>query len=136
MDDSVVIGHASQRLTLARHEVGRSDRDLAAELVADGLTARTSFWLGPEGLEERLDDFFASLERDWRGWDGQRRWSGMEGGLSLTCTHDEQGTISVAVVLEHLSGSAWSAEATLAVDAGEELSRLVRDLRRLLTPDQ
>jgi hypothetical protein len=143
MDDGVVIGHGSRRLTLTRHQVGQSDRDpsrksvwsLEAELVADGLTARTSSWLGPEGIEAPLDDFFADLERDWRGWNGQRRWDAMEGGLSLRCTHDGRGTISVAVVLQHLSGVDWTAEATVAVESGEELSRVVRELRRLLSLD-
>jgi hypothetical protein len=139
-----VIGHGSHRLTLARHQVGQSDHDasrnavwaLQAELVADGLTASTTFYLGPEGVEERLDDFFADLERDWRGWHGQRRWESMEGGPSLACTHDGRGTISVAVTLRHLSGADWAAQATLAVESGEELTQLVGDLKRLLTPDQ
>jgi Family of unknown function (DUF6228) len=102
-------------------------------LVTDGLTAHTTFWVGPEGIEHRLDDFFRSLEGDWRGWDGPRQWKGMEGGLSLTCTHNGLGTITVAAVLENLSGSDWTAKAALAVGAGEELSHLARDLRRLLT---
>lgn len=92
-----VIGHGSRRLTLARHEVGQSDYDvsrravwsLEAELIADGLAARTTFYLGPESVEKPLDDFFAALERDWRGWDGQRQWEGMEGGLALSCTHKD-----------------------------------------------
>ena len=98
--------------------------------------ACTTFYLGPEGVEERLDDFFADLERDWRGWHGQRRWEGMEGGLSLTCTHDGRGTIFIAVALRHLSGADWTAQATVGVDSGEELTQLVGDLRQLLTPDQ
>jgi Family of unknown function (DUF6228) len=140
MGDGVVIGHGSRTLALAVNQVGQSDRDpsrqsvwsLEAELVADGLTAHTSFWLGPEGVDVGLNEFFADLEREWRGWDGERRWETMEGGLSLTCTHDGRGTITVAVVLENLSGSDWTAEAALVVESGEELSRLVRDLRRLL----
>lgn len=131
--EQVVIGHG-RTLTLRRHEVGRqSVESLAAELTADGLTARTAFWLGPDGVEEGLDEFFASLERDWKGWDGTRLWQGMEGGLSLSCTHDGRGTIRVAVTLEHVSGADWRVQAVLAVDAGEELSGLVRDLSRLLT---
>src|SRR4051812_47099451 len=86
MDERVVVGHGSRTLTLSRHEVGANDRDptrqsiwsLAAELAADGLTARTTFWLGPDGVEEGLDEYFASLERDWRGWDSARPWRGME----------------------------------------------------------
>jgi hypothetical protein len=144
MDQGVVIGHAPRRLTLTRRQVGQSDLDpsrqtvwsLEAALEADGLTARTSFWLGPEGVEEGLDAFFAGLERDWRGWNGQRRWDAWEGGISLTCTHDGRGTISVAVVLENLSGSDWTVEAALVIDAGEELTRVARDLRRLFTLDQ
>src|SRR5215217_6584458 len=80
--DGATIGHGGRRLVLSRGQSGPSDRDaereslwsLKAELHADGLTAATSFWLGPEGVEERLDVFFERLAADWRGWAGVRAW--------------------------------------------------------------
>jgi hypothetical protein len=106
---------------------------LNTELYADGLTAATTFWLGPEGVEERLDDFFERLAADWRGWAGVRVWENMKGGLFLTCTHDGKGTVVVRVELRHFSGSDWTATAKVFVDAGEELDAVARDLRRLLS---
>ena len=70
MDEEwATIGHGSDRLMLARDMIGVSDKlgssersssvwSLRARLVADGLVASTSFWLGPEGIEEGLDWFF------------------------------------------------------------------------------
>jgi Family of unknown function (DUF6228) len=139
--ESATIGHSGRRLVLTRDRSGPSDRDadresvwsLHAELYADGLKAATSFWLGPEGVEERLDVFFERLAADWRGWAGARVWENMEGGLFLTCTHNGKGTVVVHVELRHLSGSDWTAKANVFVDAGEELSTVTRDLRRLLS---
>ena len=141
-DGGVVIGRGSRRLTLIRNETGSSYGDpsrksvesLEADLVADGLTAHAIVF--PEGRKQRLDVFFADLERDWKGWKGERRWEEIESGLSLTCAHDGRGTISVAVEIRRLFGEDWAARANLRVDSGEELSSLVRDLRRLLTPAQ
>ena len=52
----MTIGRDARRLSLARAEVtGTSVWSLAAKLEADGLTAATTFWLGPEGVAEGLD---------------------------------------------------------------------------------
>ena len=138
----VVIGHGSSCLALARDQTGASDHDpdqevvwsLRAKLQDDGLIAVTRVFLGPEGVEKRLDDFFARLAADWRGWDGVRVWDGMEGGLVLTCTHNGRGTVVVDLLLRHLSGAGWTAKAQVLIDAGEEMANLVRDLRALLAP--
>jgi hypothetical protein len=139
--EGATIGHGDRRLVLTRGESGPGDGaaeresiwSLNAELYAEGLTAATSFWLGPEGVEERLDVFFERLAADWRGWRGVRVWENMEGGLFLRCTHDRKGTVVVHVELRHLSGSDWSAKADVLVDAGEELDAVARELRRLLS---
>jgi hypothetical protein len=109
--DSVTIGGARNRLVLERGSTGPSDSDprrravwsLAAELHAEGLTARTNIHLGPEGVEARLDEFFAGLAADWRGWDGIRSWEGTEGRLELFCVHDGIAHAQVELMLHHLS---------------------------------
>jgi hypothetical protein len=105
---------------------------LAVELNADGLAARTTIHLGPDGVEARLDDFFAGLAADWRGWEGMRAWEGMEGGLELRCVHDGIAHAQVEVTLHHLSGADWIAKATVPVDLGQ-LETVARRLRQLLT---
>ena len=103
-------------------------------LHADGLTAQTEVWLGPEGVEQRLDDFFSGLASDWRGWSGSRVWDGMEGGLSLGCRNTGNGPVQIDVTLRHLSGSDWTTSATVEVDAGAQMSAIAADLARLLSP--
>ena len=132
-EEYVTIGRDDHRLSLARAEVsGKSVWSLAATLEADGLTASTMFWLGPEGAEDGLDWFFGWLASDWRGWEGARVWDGMEGGLTLTCVHS--GRVEIGVVLRHLSGADWTATATLVVDPGEQMTTVARELQRLLAP--
>ena len=106
---SVQIGTGAS-LTLERGEVGIVDGDrsglwsLVVRVVDEGLTAQTSIWLGPEGVEEPLADFFADVADDWRGWSGTKEWNGMEGGLRLSCTHDKVGHVTMRVSFSPHSG--------------------------------
>jgi hypothetical protein len=140
MDDygSVRIGGVHNCLILSRDKTGPGDSgqglsvwSLLVELRAEGLTAKTSIWLGPDGVEERLSDFFARLATDWRAWDGTRSWEGMEGGLDLHCVNDRVATAHVSVVLRHASGADWTAEAVVTVDLGQ-LDTVAADLHQLL----
>ena len=102
-------------------------------LVEDeGLSAETSIWLGPHGVEVSLADYFADLARDWRGWRGAKQWEGIEGGLKLCCTHDGLGHVSVGVSLNHLSGAGWETLVDVPVDAGQ-LDVVASGMRELLT---
>jgi hypothetical protein len=136
---SVRIGGSHNFLILSRDKTGPGDSgrglsvwSLFVELHAEGLTAKTSIWLGPDGVEEPLSDFFARLATDWRGWDGTQTWEGMEGGLDLHCINDRVATVQVRVVLRHLSGADWTAGAVVPVDLGQ-LDTVASDLHQLLT---
>ena len=85
---------------------------LVVRVVDEGLTAQTSIWLGPEGVEEPLAGFFADLADDWRGWSGTKEWNGMEGGLRLFCTHDKVGHVTMRVSLSSHSGTGWKLTST------------------------
>ena len=128
---SVQIGIGTS-LTFERGERDRSGLwSLAVRLVDEGLTAQTCIWLGPEGVEQPLSDFFADLADHWRGWSGKKEWNGMEGGLRLSCTHDKVGNITVRVSLYSGSGSGWETHVDVPVEAGQ-LDYVATEMRSLL----
>jgi uncharacterized protein DUF6228 len=134
---AVTIGNGGV-MTLRRNQSGRGDRggiavwSLHVRVDDVGLSAETGVSLGPDGVEVSLADFFADLAQSWRGWQGAKEWDGMEGGLTLSCTHDGLGHVVIAVSLRHLSGAGWSAQAQVPVDAGQ-LDSVTDALRELLT---
>jgi hypothetical protein len=56
----------------------------------------------------------------------------MEGGLDLHCINDRVGTAQVSVILRHVSGADWTAEAVVPVDLGQ-LDTVAADLHKLLS---
>jgi hypothetical protein len=140
MDETIRarIGREDALLLLERAESGRAPAGrevlwaLMVELRLDGLAARTHVWLGPEEVEPSLAELFDDLAANWRGWAGQKDWEGKEGGLTLSCSHDGVGTVSIVVHLSHLSGAGWSVRGMIAVDAGQ-LDQIASDVRRLVT---
>ena len=124
-------------LTLEGGEVGVVDGrrsglwSLVVRIVDEGLTAQTSIWLGPEGVEEPLAHFFADLADDWRGWSGTKEWDGMAGGLRLSCTHDKVGHVTMRVSLSSHSGTGWETRVGVPLEAGQ-LDHVATEVRRLL----
>jgi hypothetical protein len=124
-------------LLLRRDQTGRVENgglgvwSLVVGVQDEGLSAETSIWLGPQGVETSLGDFFADLARDSRGWPGVKEWEGMEGGLTLSCTH-EGGHVIVAVSLKQLSGAGWETRVDVTVDPGQ-LDVVAMEIRELLT---
>jgi hypothetical protein len=73
--------------------------DVQLELVCDGLRAATML---PAFIAdvERLAPLFREIDRDWRGWDGEKH-SGLAelAGLRVTATHDGLGHVRLAIDL-------------------------------------
>jgi Family of unknown function (DUF6228) len=86
----------------------------------------------PEAVWEPqlLADFFAALDEDWRGWEGERFWQSEDSELRLTARHDKTNTVLVSVVLTEGAPARWSCEAELEVDPGV-FRQLAADARRL-----
>lgn len=58
-----------------------------------------------------LRKFFGELASSWRGWDGSKVWSSLEGEFSLACEHDGLGHVTVvASIRDHGS---WEAKMTM-----------------------
>ena len=76
-----------------------------------------------------VGDLFAEIATDWRGWEGKRTWSSLEGEIQLSATHDGLGTVALAVEIRsdvHVdAGYLWSANGVLFLD-GAHLIGLAR----------
>jgi Family of unknown function (DUF6228) len=91
-------------------------------LARRGLEARTAVYELEEGeIGRGLATFFGSLARDWRGWEGERVWSSLEGEFGLRALHDGLGTVELIATLgqpEPTVEGTWSATVSLFLDAG------------------
>lgn len=133
--DPVVIGTRGASLTVmpARRDPAGYVELLEVVLKGPGLHASLAIYAGWEAGFEELTRYFADLERDFEGWDGERVFESVEQELRLVATHD--GHVRLGVQLwRYLTDSSWSAETTVVLDAGEELSRAARDLAATMRP--
>ncbi|MFI7284727.1 DUF6228 family protein [Micromonospora chersina] len=106
---------------------------MQVELYDDGLSARgeVKLSLPAQAEEPDLVAFLQGLTDDWRGWDGERRWRSLDGKLTITARHDGKGHVSLGGTLQQdsLAPDAWLARVSISVEAGEQMSSLVADLR-------
>jgi hypothetical protein len=74
---------------------------------------------------ERLGPFFHEIDRDWRGWDGEKQM-GVPGRdwLTATARHDGRGHVALEVSLaDGWPGSeGWAARGRFAIDVGSAAS--------------
>lgn len=86
-------------------------------LSGPGLTARHRVYAyRPHGGFDRM---FEEMAAAWRGWEGEKVWRSLESELSLVCTHDGLGHVTIMVRLQMDLGAEWSAEGTLVLEAGQ-----------------
>jgi hypothetical protein len=130
--NQVTIGHERVFLVLADDDEARSPRgelwSMRASLTLPNLRAQGQVWLS--GGEQPLGEFFDALAADWRGWDGQRRWEAHEGGLTMVCTNDARGHITISVELWEHSRYGWVVRGDVPLDAGQ-LEAVARHAHRL-----
>jgi hypothetical protein len=90
-----------------------------AELRCRALQAAVDFY-GDDSPP--VGDLFAEIATDWRGWEGKRTWSSLEGEIQLIATHDRLATVALTVEVRsdvHVAaGYLWSATGLLFLDAG------------------
>jgi hypothetical protein len=105
-------------------------------LIDEGLSAKGGGTVeGRDGLS--LSEYFTELAQAWRGWAGMRSWEAMEHGLLLEATHDGSGHVSLAVTVRGprwYLPDAWLARVVFALEAGEELTCLARDVAAFIGP--
>lgn len=124
----VHIGTESEYLRLTRQDA----ETVLAELEVSGLSAtRPVVQAFAAGVTE-VSTFLDSLERDWRGWEGERAWTSLEDDLTMQARHTH-GHVQLRVTLRchraDWGNDGWRATADLTIDPGEQLSRIAADAR-------
>jgi Family of unknown function (DUF6228) len=100
-----------------------------ASLTLPGLSAAVAVDGSGYGFGEGLATYFGRIADDWRGWDGPRGWSSLEGEFDFEATHDGLAYMTLRVrVQSGLDTEDWRAEGTIWIDAGQ-LERLARAAR-------
>ncbi len=104
---------------------------LVVHLDLPDVTATKSIYGDYAARFGALLQYFEGLADQWRGWDGVKAYDSLEGDLRLEATHD--GHVHLRVRLRnYIDPTDWIVEGEVTIDAGEELSRIVSDLRAAL----
>lgn len=134
--ERAVLGDASASISFApAHRDAHGYVDLL-DVTASGpsLRAGLAVYAGLEPGFDHLVRYFEDLERSFAGWEGERAFESIEGDLRLVATHD--GRVRLGVQLrQYAVHSRWTLEITVVLQAGEELSRAVRDLAAVVRPE-
>lgn len=103
------------------------------ELLADGFSAvrHDIALIGTPALAE----FVAELADAFEGWQGIRTWCNADGDFRLEARHERGGHVRLGwhittgwVVVRR---GAWTASATVVLEAGEEMRQLAADIAEL-----
>ena len=132
MSDAV-IRSGGESLTLIRDDYDRKADTVVAELRVGALSASALVYDNAIG---GLADFFASLARDWLGWDGERRWDSVEDDLGVGASW-KSGFVRLRITLREglpdrgnrLNG--WEVTAWVWLQCGEELTQAATDVGKL-----
>jgi hypothetical protein len=132
----VSVSAVGQGVTLTLTDLDASEGDLVyftARAEGAGLAASVSV----ETLHgDDLDVFAAGLDRDFRGWPGERVWKSFRGDLELRATHTGR-SVELAWTLRGLELRAdrarpWDCVVHTFLTPGEELRRFSVDLAEFL----
>ena len=94
-----------------------------AALRAPFLSVKIPVWhFGGDGMGE----YFASLARDWRGWEGARVWQSLERQIAFEALMSKAGAVGLRVILSDSSYDAWQIRYELGVD-NARLDDIARD---------
>jgi uncharacterized protein YbcC (UPF0753/DUF2309 family) len=125
---SVTIGSGSAKLLLRAAEGSLPPEELEVELQAEALSAQATLY----GLDfADLGTYFEGLASKWRGWAGSIDWRSLEGDLEISAMHERRVLLRIRLLGDRYQ-TEWCAIATIALDAGEELSSTAADVRGLV----
>lgn len=121
-----------------------NDRD--AQLILDQPKFRADGWLGsyrvrlesPKMSAEVFVDsapygespveYFQTLNKNWRGWEGEKSWRALEDEYGLSATMSRTGHVTLTARLNVYS-YLWEAKAKLDIEAGQ-LETVANELRK------
>jgi Family of unknown function (DUF6228) len=71
-------------------------------------------------MAQDLGQYFEELASNWRGWQGRKEWSTLEGEFTLSATSDSTGHIALAYFLRppH-TGFHWELRDAVELEAGQ-----------------
>ena len=125
-NDDAAFGYEGPDVTVVLSRKGLNARSVLPAYIADA---------------ERLPMFFREIDRDWRGWIGEKR-AGLLGRdwLSASATHDGRGHVALTF---HLAAgwpdtAPWSARAVIPIDVGSaaEYAKALDDWVTALWPPE
>ncbi|MDF0512494.1 DUF6228 family protein [Agromyces sp. H3Y2-19a] len=131
MEPIIVFGSESEGLSVVGVGGlrGSAPEQALVQVRADGLSATR--WISEYPDFGGLVQYFAELERHWRGWQGTKSWISLEGDLALAATHTGSH-VAISVSLE--TPWRWKAQVDFSVGAGEELSAARVAVASVFTP--
>lgn len=65
-----------------------------------------------------LVDLFASMARDWRGWEGKRDWASIEGEFRISASTTRTGVVTLRIELRQYDDE-WEVSVPVIVEAGQ-----------------
>ena len=123
-DRSVEIRSCQGRRCLRFHD-HRGD-DFVVSVLGDGPEASIRVWGYTDC--DLLVDLFESISLDWRGWQGDRSWSSIEGEFRIAASTTKAGKITLAIELANNDGEDdWRLSVPIFTEAGQ-LERIAREI--------
>lgn len=126
VEEVVLEGQDGRRLTLRRSSSRDSEAvwSYGATLtIPEGSFSTDVYddgdWLGP---------FVRDLAESWRGFEGVKEYTSLEGQMRLECRHDGLGAVECRVILRQPAPPEWSAEAVHRFGAGADLDRVAGEV--------
>ena len=98
---------------------GYEGPDVSIEILLGDLEARAvipTYAFDLEGIAE----FFREIDRDWRGWAGEKKFEGPGRWFAMDAEHDGKGHVDLKVTLSNgwPMKRLWTVEATVPMDVG------------------
>ena len=79
-------------------------------------------------MSQGIGQYFGDLANNWKGWQGKKEWSSLEGELKLKASCDHLGHIFLSVHLINGAPPIWEIQADLTLEAGQ-LENLATEAR-------
>ena len=79
-------------------------------------------------FDTNLVRFFEDLADNWRGFNGEKEWSSLEGEFSLNCTSDNFGHFALEATIRNFEDTRY-ARKTIFIESGQ-LEKIALEARR------
>ena len=77
---------------------------------------------------EILSDFFADLNNNWKGWEGEKDWRAIDGEYQIRASSSKTGHVALNVTV-NFNEYRWQTVAEISVEAGQ-LMKIEKDVKK------